>query len=90
MAKEERTCVIHEAESELEGQIFEDLLGEAGIPAMVSPVRDPAFDGYETSGKGWGRVIVLVEDREAAEKVIEEYLSSLEKKGKARKARKKK
>jgi len=90
MGKEEQTCAVHEVESELEGQIFEDLLQEAGIPAMVSPYRDPAFDGYETSGKGWGRVIVLVEDREAAEKLIQEYLASLEKKGKARKAKKKK
>ncbi|HUS57162.1 MAG TPA: DUF2007 domain-containing protein [Planctomycetota bacterium] len=89
MAKEEKTCMVREVESELEGQIFEDLLQEAGIPAMVSAIRDTAFDGMEASGKGWGRILVLVEDREAARKLIEEYLSSLEKKGKARKTRKK-
>ena len=85
MGKEEKTVVIHDVESELEGQIFEDLLQEAGIPAMVSTTRDAAFDGMEAAGKGWGKVIVLVEDREAALRIIEEYLASLRKKGKAQK-----
>ena len=85
MGKEEKTVVIHDVESELEGQIFEDLLQEAGIPAMVSTTRDSAFDGMETAGKVWGKVIVLVEDREAALRIIEEYLASLRKKGKAQK-----
>ena len=90
MTKEEKTSAVYEVESELEGQIIEDLLQEAGIPAMVSPIHDTAFDGIETSAKGWGRVIVLVEDREAAEALIQEYLASLQKKGKAQKTKKKK
>ena len=88
MAKEERTVVVHEVESELEGQIFEDLLQEAGIPAMVSSTRDAAFDGMETAGKGWGKVIVLAEDSEAALRIIEEYLGTLKKRGKAAKPKK--
>ena len=87
MAREEKTVVIREVESELEGQIFEDLLQEAGIPAMVSPTRDPAFDGMEQTQRGWGRVIVLVEDREAAEQVIADYLASLEQKSKKKRKR---
>ena len=88
MTKEERTVVVHEVESELEGQIFEDLLQEAGIPAMVSSTRDAAFDGMEATSKGWGKVIVLVEDRDAAARIIEEYLSTLKKRGKAAKPKK--
>ena len=90
MAKEERTCVVHEAESQLEGQILEDLLQEAGIPAMVSRTDDAAFSDYEKAQKGWGRVIVLVEDKKEAERIIGEYLASLEKKGKKKAAKKKK
>ena len=66
--------VVREVESALEGQVFEDLLQEAGIPAMVSPSQDPAFDGYESTSKGWGRVIVLIEDKEAAETLIKEEI----------------
>jgi ABC-type Fe3+-hydroxamate transport system substrate-binding protein len=87
--EEERTCVVHTVDSDLEGQIIEDLLQEAGVPAMISPNRDAAFDGYAESQKGWGSVIVLAEDRDEAEKIIEEYLASLEEE-KARKKRKKK
>ena len=90
MGKEEKTVAVYEVESELEGQIFEDLLQEAGIPAMVSTTRDSAFDGIETSGRGWGKVIVLVEDREGALKIIDDYLASLKKKGKAQKKPKRK
>ena len=90
MGKEERTCVVREVESALEGQVFEDLLQEAGIPAMVSPSQDPAFDGYESTSKGWGRVIVLIEDKEAAETLIKEYVASVEKEAKKKKAKKKK
>jgi len=88
--QEERTCVVREVESELEGQIFEDLLQEAGIPAMVSPSTDTAFDGYDRSQRGWGRVIVLAEDKEEAEKVIAEYLASLEQPKKGGRKKKKK
>jgi len=86
--QEEKTCVVREVESDLEGQIFEDLLQEAGIPAMVPSYGDSAFDGYERSARGWGRVIVLAEDREAAEKVIAEYVASLEQPKRGRKKKK--
>jgi len=89
MGKEERTCVVHEVDSALEGQVFEDLLQENGIPAMVSAYHDAAFDGYNSTQKGWGKVIVLAEDKEAAEKVISEYLASVEKKEKKKTTRKK-
>ncbi|NQT21499.1 MAG: DUF2007 domain-containing protein [Planctomycetes bacterium] len=90
MAKEERTCVVHEVESALEGQIIEDLLQEAGVPALIAPTRDAAFDGYEAVQKGWGRVIVLVEDKKEAERIIEEYLASREPKARKKKTTKKK
>ena len=89
MSKEEKTCVVHEVETELEGQIFEDLLQEAGIPAMVSSTRDAAFDGMEAAGRGAGKVIVLIEDREASLKIIDEYLASVKKKAPGKKAAKK-
>ena len=90
MSKEERTYVVHEVDSALEGQIFEDLLQEAGIPALVAPTRDAAFDGYEAAQKGWGRVVVLAEDKEEAERIIEEFVASREPKARKKKATKKK
>ena len=89
MAKEEKTCVIYEVESALEGQILEDLLQEAGIPAMVSPTQDSVFDGYEKSQKGWGRVIVLTDDKPEAERVLQEYLAAREEPAKKKAAKKK-
>ena len=87
MSKEEKTCVVHEVESELEGQIIEDLLKQAGIAAMVSTTHDSAFDGMETTAKGWGKVIVLAEDREAALKVINDYLAKVKRQPKPRRKR---
>ena len=89
MTKDERTSVVCEVENEIEGRVYEDLLQEAGIPAMVSPTQDVAFNGMDIAQRGWGRVIILTEDLEAAQRIIKEYQESLERE-KAPKKRKKK
>jgi hypothetical protein len=56
---------------------------------MVSRTSDSAFDCYQESQRGWGKVLVLAEDKEAAETVINEYLASLEMEEKKSKKRRK-
>jgi len=89
MTKDERTSVVCEVENEVEGQTYEDLLQEAGIPAMVSPTQDAAFNGMDVAQRGLGRVIVLTEDLEEAQRIIKEYKESLEREKASKKTKKK-
>jgi hypothetical protein len=68
---------VHQASSEIEARAVCDVLISAGFPAMV---RSRVVPGYEiaTPPGAWGDVLVRPEDEAEAQRVIDEYLASLE------------
>jgi len=71
--------VIHEASSEFEAMTIRDLLGAAGIDAMVRTRFVPGYPGIVVTDKigVWADILVLPEDEQAARRLIAEYLASL-------------
>lgn len=65
------SCVVYTADDEMGAQLVVDALRAEGIPAMVMPNVDGALDGVFTPARGWGRVLVLEQDRQQAEAIVE-------------------
>lgn len=67
---------VHRASTEFEARTIYELLGAAGIPAMV---RSRLVAGYQVAVPPglWGEVLVAPADAPAARVVIEDYLRAL-------------
>jgi hypothetical protein len=68
---------VHQASSEIEARAVCDALTSAGIAAMV---RSRVVPGYEIAAPpgAWGDVLVRPEDEAEAQRIISEYLASLD------------
>lgn len=67
---------VHMAATEFEARVIHDLLQDAGIGAMMRSYLVPGYEIPVPPGM-WGDVLVRVEDREKAVRVIGDYLDAL-------------
>jgi hypothetical protein len=64
-----------------EGDRIDQALHEAGIPFLVKPFLDTAYDGLYIPQKGWGAVMVPEEFAGKAEGIILEVKKMFEEEG---------
>jgi len=65
---------IHTLKNQIEAQVIEEALREAGIKYVIRTFEDTAYNGIFVPQKGYGQVFVEEGDRQGAEKVIETCL----------------
>ncbi len=69
--------VVYKSPDEFMANSVKDLLEQHGIPAMVHSFQIPAYDGIAKMMRPeWGQVLVEEKDRDRAEEMIREFLSS--------------
>ena len=77
--KDDRDVVgIKRVETELEGMHLKKLLNNEGIDCELFSFHDTALDGISQnwSEGDWGELRVFKEDKDRAEKILNEYNSS--------------
>ena len=61
---------VHTLKNQIEAQVIEDALREAGIKFVIRTFEDRAYNGIFIPQKGYGQVLVEEKDRERAEEII--------------------
>lgn len=65
---------IYTLKNQIEAQVIEEALREAGIKFIIRSFEDRAYNGIFVPQKGYGQVFVEEGDRQRAEKVIDACL----------------
>ena len=61
---------IHTLKNQIEAQVIEAALREAGIKFVIRTFSDRAYNGIFIPQKGYGQVLVEEEDRDRAEEIM--------------------
>ncbi len=61
---------VHTLENQIEAQVIENALREAGIKFVIRTFEDRAYNGIFIPQKGYGQVLVEEKDRSRAEEII--------------------
>jgi len=69
---------VHEAASEAEALLIQQILTEAGIPAIIRSRQIPGYAEVIRRASGvWGDILVPAEQEADARRYIDEYLAAL-------------
>ena len=63
---------VYTIRNQIEAQVIEEALREAGIKFIIRSFDDRAYNGIFIPQKGYGQVFVEEEDRQRAEEIIAE------------------
>ena len=69
-------------ENRFEGDRISQALKEAGVPFLIKPFLDTAYDGLYVLQKGWGAVMVPEEFEEESGRIIIDVKKTFEEEGK--------
>lgn len=61
---------VHTLNNQIEAQVVENALREAGIKFVIRTFEDSAYNGIFIPQKGYGQVLVDEKDRVKAEEII--------------------
>ncbi|MEE8637655.1 MAG: DUF2007 domain-containing protein [Candidatus Margulisiibacteriota bacterium] len=61
---------VYTLKNQIEAQVIEHALREAGIKCLIRTFEDRAYNGIFIPQKGYGQVLVVEKDRERAEEII--------------------
>jgi signal recognition particle subunit SEC65 len=61
---------IHTLKNQIEAQVIENALQEAGIKCIIRTFEDRAYNGIFIPQNGYGQVLVEEKDRERAKEII--------------------
>jgi hypothetical protein len=61
---------IYTLKNQIEAQVIEEALREAGVRFVIRTYEDTAYNGIFVPQKGYGQVFVEEEDRQRAEEII--------------------
>lgn len=67
---------VYTAENRFEADQIEAALKDEGIPVLVKPFGDTAFDGIYVSQKGWALIEVPERHKKRAEEIIRELAAT--------------
>jgi signal recognition particle subunit SEC65 len=63
---------IYTLKNQIEAQVIESALREAGIKCIIRTFSDAAYNGIFIPQQGYGQVLVEDQDKEKAKEVIED------------------
>lgn len=61
---------VHTLENQIEAQVIEIALREAGIKFVIRTFEDRAYNGIFIPQKGYGQVLVEKKDKQRTEEII--------------------
>jgi hypothetical protein len=67
---------VHTLSNQIESQVIEAALKEAGIHCVIRTFADSAYNGIFIPQQGYGQVLVGKADKQKAEGIIKEVLES--------------
>lgn len=63
--------IIYTLKNQIEAQVVETALKNAGIKFLIRTFEDTAYNGIFIAQKGFGQVLVDEKDRQRAEEIVE-------------------